>query len=116
MDNTEKKEYLAMYRVYQAKIQRLNELKEESFEAEERFSEALREAVMHRNKIESEIECMDNPILSEILAQKYQCGKTLEEIACCMNYSRRQIERLHIKALEEFKTDTELSVCRRERF
>lgn len=108
MDNTQKKEYLGMYRVYQAKIQRLKELKEENPDSDERFSEALREAVAHRNRIEYEIEGMDNPILSEILAQKYQCGKTLEEIACCMNYSRRQIERLHIKALEEFKKSSVL--------
>ena len=29
-------------------------------------------------------------------------GKTLEEISLILNYSKRHIERLHIKALEKF--------------
>ena len=102
MDNKEKKEYLSLYRIYLAKIQRYSELIAENPAENERFKIALKEAKMQRDKIETEIENISNPVLCEILAQKYQCGKTLEEISVSMNYSQRQIERLHIKALGEF--------------
>ena len=49
------------------------------------------------------IDAVDGGILSEILSQKYICGRSLEEIGYLINYSKRQTERLHIKALLKFK-------------
>lgn len=103
MTLTEKKEYLSLYKIHHAKISRLKELIGDYPDEAEKYKENLKEAKLMRDKIEKEIELLNNPILVEVLAQKYQCGKTLEEIAYCMNYSTRQIERLHLKALGEFQ-------------
>jgi hypothetical protein len=103
MTLSEKKEYLNLYKIHNAKIRRLKELIGDYPDESEKYKENLHEAKLMKDKIEKEIELLDNPILVEVLAQKYQCGKTLEEIAYCMNYSTRQIERLHLKALNEFK-------------
>ena len=54
-------------------------------------------------EIEQKISNVDDELLCEILYQKYILGKTLEDIAVILNYSKRHIERLHIKALEKFK-------------
>lgn len=103
MTLTEKKEYLSLYKLHQAKIRRLSELIADYPDDSQKFKTQLLNAQISRDKIEKEIEMLNNPILSEVLAQKYQCGKTLEEIAFCMNYSTRQIERMHIKALNLFE-------------
>lgn len=103
MTLTEKKEYLSLYKIHNAKIRRLTELIGDYPEEAEKYRISLHKTKLARDKIEKEIELIENPVLAELLAQKYQCGKTLEEIACCMNYSTRQIERLHIKALNLFK-------------
>ena len=103
MTLNEKKQYLSNYKTHQAKIRRLCELIADYPEDAERLKPQLLEAKKQRDKIETEIELLGNPIFSEILAQKYQCGKTLEEIAYCMNYSTRHIERLHTNALKIFE-------------
>lgn len=99
----EKKEYLGLYRVHNAKIRRLTELIGDYPEDSQKLKKSLRETKLAKDKIEKEIELLEHPVLVEVLAQKYQCGKTLEEVAFCMNYSTRQIERLHTKALNLFK-------------
>ena len=63
----------------------------------------IRSAGILRNEIEDKINDMDDGLLAEILFQKYILGTTLEGIALILNYSKRHIERLHIKALEKFK-------------
>ena len=103
MTINEKKEYLSNYRTNLAKIKRLSELIADYPEDSDRLKPQLTEAKKVRDKIENEISLLGNPIFSEILAQKYQCGKTLEEIAFCMNYSTRHIERLHTNALKIFE-------------
>ena len=103
MTLNEKKEYLNLYKVNQAKIHRFSQQIAEFPEDAQRLSGLLDAAQKTRDRIESEIECIGNPILSEVLAQRYQCGKTIEEIACCMNYSTRQIERLLRKAVACFE-------------
>ena len=103
MTLSEKKEYLSLYKIHHAKMLRFKELIEDYPDEAQKYKEQLYEAKLMRDKIEKEIELLSNPILVEVLAQKYQCGKTLEEIAYCMNYSTRQIERLHLKALDEFE-------------
>lgn len=103
MTLNEKKQYLLNYKMHQAKIRRLSELIADYPEDAERLKPQLLESKKLRDKIENEINLLSNPIFSEILAQKYQCGKTLEEIAFCMNYSTRHIERLHTNAIKIFE-------------
>ena len=67
------------------------------YEKQIRLSEKLRQ------EIEEKINDMDDGLLCELLFQKYILGTTLEQIAIILNYSKRHIERLHIKALENFK-------------
>ncbi len=76
-------------------------MKEINPDKEELYRRQLDECVRLRDKMEEEIERTDGGILSEILAQKYICGKSLEEIALLIGYCKRQTERLHLKALEK---------------
>ncbi len=98
----EKKRFLKQYRIQQSKIQRLEEMRKRCPERADRYRASIRECRRFRNLIEDCIDATDGDILSEILSQKYICGRTLEEISYQFNYSKRQIERLHIKALEKF--------------
>lgn len=67
------------------------------------YNKKIKDCKTLRDEIEEKIKTVDGGILSEILFNKYILGKTLEEISFILNYSKRQIERLHIKALEKFK-------------
>ena len=98
----EKKKYLSTYRLQQAKIGRITEMLTLFPDEETILKKQLLEARQRRDKIEQEILALDDEILSELLSQKYMCGRSLSEIAICMNYSKRQIERLHKKALTMF--------------
>ena len=64
------------------------------------FMLELKTAYDLRNNIEKAIKNLPDNLLSEILYRKYILGKTLEEISFTLNYSKRHIERLHLKALE----------------
>ena len=99
----EKIEYLKTYRTSTAKIKRVRQMMEDCPEYRDRYSAMLKSAQNTRIKLEDEIDSVDGGILSEILSQKYICGKSLEEVGYCVNYSKRQVERLHLKALEKFK-------------
>ena len=99
----EKKEYLLSYRVQQLKIERIRCLMMQNPDRREKYKGTLHRTERLRNKIEDEIDAVDNSILSEILYGKYICRKSLEEIADKLSYSKRQIERLHLKALEKFE-------------
>lgn len=103
MSIEEKKNYLKGYRVQQAKIKRLEQMVFEAPEKKEKYLKLLQGAVEKRDKIEEEIESVDGGILSEILFQKYICCHSLEEIAYMISYSKRQTERMHIKALTAFE-------------
>ncbi len=94
-----KRDYLAMYRLLQSKIKRLMEMIEISPERAEHYKKQLDTARKRKDGIESSIEGLKDERLAEILFQKYICAKTFEQIAYEMNYSQRQIERLHNKAL-----------------
>ncbi len=102
MTRQAKKHYLESYRLQQAKITRFNDLMVELPDKRDIYLICIEKAEQFRKRIEKQIERVDGALLSEILFQKYLCGKTLEEIAYLLNYSHRQIERLHIKALENF--------------
>ena len=65
----------------------------------EKYKREISEAILLRDFIENDIGNITDKIESEVLAQKYLCGKTLEEIGYIINYSKRHTERLHLKAL-----------------
>ena len=99
----EKRKYLESYRFLQLKIERLRMMMLQNPERREFYKGTMHRAEHLRNKIEDEIEAIDNMVLSEILYCKYVCRMSLEEVADRLFYSKRQIERLHIKALEKFE-------------
>lgn len=99
----EKKEYLKLYLLQESKINRLKHMIIKNPENIEIYEKEIAKAKLLRNEIEVKINNVSNPLLSELLIQKYIMGKTLEEISLILNYSKRHIERLHIKALENFE-------------
>ena len=103
MTNSEKKVHLREYRIQQSKILRMTEILQKYPNEAERCREKIRDAWQVREGIENEILSLQDNMLREILAQKYLCGHTLGQIAERMNYSKRQIERLHVKALEHLE-------------
>ncbi len=102
MSENEKKEYLKLYRLQQPKIDRAKILMRSNPAKRDTHLELLKQAQRVREKIESEIESVDDNILREILFSKYVLGLTLENISESLCYSKRQIERLHKKALTNF--------------
>ena len=99
----EKKEYLSIYLLQNEKIRRLKETALQNPEEKEKYISQIKAAQTLRREIEDKIEAVDGGVLSELLYLKYVCGKTLMQISYALNYSVRQIERLHIKALQKFK-------------
>lgn len=99
----EKKKYLKQYLLQESKISRLKTMSQVNPEFKENYDILIEKSLALRSKIEEQISSVDDDILSEVLFQKYVFGKTLEDISCILNYSIRQIERLHIKALDKFK-------------
>lgn len=101
--NKEKKEYLSLYLLQNEKIRRLRETALKNPEEKEKYISQIKAAQTLRREIEDKIEAVDGGVLSELLYLKYVCGKTLMQISYELNYSVRQIERLHIKALGKFE-------------
>ena len=101
--NKEKKEYLSLYLLQNEKIRRLKETALQNPEEKEKYISQIKAAQTLRRDIEEKIEAVDGGVLSELLYLKYVCGKTSMQISYELNYSVRQIERLHIKALEKFE-------------
>ena len=101
--NRQKKEYLSLYLLQNEKIRRLSETALQNPEDKEKYIMQIESAQTLRRDIEDKIESVDGGVLSELLYLKYVCGKTLMEISYELNYSVRQIERLHIKALDKFE-------------
>ncbi|MBQ0084054.1 MAG: hypothetical protein KBS52_04740 [Clostridiales bacterium] len=102
MSDNEKKEYLELYLVQSPKIERLSEQMRSNPMASRRYIKQIRNARKLKKEIEQNIDRVDGGLLSEVLGQKYLCGKSLEEIALTLNYSKRHIERLHASAIERF--------------
>ena len=98
----EKKEYLNQYKIQGIKINRLKEMALECPKNQEIYILKINSAQKLRDEIESKISAMKDEVLSELLFQKYVFGLPLEEVGYIINYSKRQTERLHRKALEEF--------------
>ena len=101
MENEKKKEYLDLYLLQQAKITRLKRQMEVNPEASERYIIKIKNAQLLREKIEEDIERVDSGLLSEVLSQHYLCGRSLEQTAFALNYSKRHIERLYKTAMEK---------------
>lgn len=101
--NTEKKEYLSLYLLQNEKIRRLKDMSINNPEKKDKYELQIKAACDLRDEIEEKIEKVDGGVLSELLYLKYVCGKTLLEVSYALNYSVRQIERLHIKALSKFE-------------
>ena len=97
----EKREFLKKYRILVSKIKRIKEMLEGDTERREKYIKDMNTARGIRDKIEDMIERVDGEILSEVLFQKYICGRSIEAIALTLNYSKRQIERLHLRALQK---------------
>lgn len=100
-----KKQYLELYLIQQAKIERLRDQMRINPKTVRRYRKKIRAAEKLRRRIEDSIDAVDGGILSEVLSQKFLCGKSLEQIALTLNYSKRHIERLFIRAMEKFDID-----------
>lgn len=100
-----KKEYLELYLIQQAKINRLRDQMRINPKTVRRYRKKIRDAERLRRRIEDAIDGVDGGILSEVLSQRFLCGKSLEQIAVTLNYSKRHIERLYIRAMEKFDID-----------
>ncbi len=98
-----KKEYLKLYRTQQNIINRLNEMIMQNPDEYDKYIKEIKKCEDVRQNIENDISKVSNEILREVLFLKYICGKNLLEVSCLINYSKRQTERFHRKALEEFK-------------
>ena len=103
MQLEEKKKILNTYILQETKICRYRQMADLYPERRDEFIKKADSCNRLRLRIEDSITGMDEDILSELLFQKYVFGKTLEEIAFNMNYSKRHIERLHITALEKLE-------------
>lgn len=103
MNTDEKRTYLKSYKVQHLKLRRMKEMMDMCPENKEKYQKEYIHTLNLRNKIEEEIDGVDGAVLTEILSQKYICGRSLEQISFAMNYSKRQIERLHLKALDMLK-------------
>ncbi len=100
---TQKKKYLKQYLLQENKIKRLVEMKITKPNEAKKCQIEINNCKALRQEIEEKISKIDDTLLSELLYEKYILGKTLEDISFDLNYSVRQIERLHIKALEKIE-------------
>lgn len=104
MDIEKNREFLRKYRILLTKISRLKNMISLCPENRRKYLCEIKECTTLRDRIERAIEAVDGDLLSEILSLKYMCGKTIEEISMDICYSKRQTERLHIRALSLIKT------------
>ncbi len=99
----EKKKFLNHYLLQEAKINRLYEMIRINPIRKEEYESKIKRCKELRLEIEEKINNVDDELLCELLFEKYILGKTLEDISVILNYSKRHIERLHIRALEKFE-------------
>lgn len=99
----EKREYLELYALQIARINRLYLLSVKNADKSKQYEAEVSSAKSLRDVIENDINNLKDKFESEVLAQKYLCGKSLEETAEMLNYSKRQIERIHLTAIEHLK-------------
>lgn len=97
------REKLLGYRVSGAKMERFYEMALMFPREKKKFEKQAEKCRESMADIEKKISEVDDGILSEILFQKYVLGKSLEAVSEAVNYSKRQIERLHLIALEKIR-------------
>ena len=107
MSVDEKRKYLELYALQQARINRYSMLSAKNADKMEKYKLKMSTAMSIRDIIEDDIDKMEDKKESEVLAQKYLYGKSLEETAHMLNYSRRQVERLHLSGLEHLRPSME---------
>ena len=103
MDIERKRSALKKYRILLSKISRLKNMISLCPENKAKYLSEIKRCISTRDRIESAIDAVDGDILSEILSLKYMCGKSIEEISLDICYSKRQTERMHVKALSLIK-------------
>lgn len=103
MSLDDKRSYLELYALQQARINRYSMLAAKNADKMEKYKQKMTTAMSIRDIIEDDIDKMEDKKESEVLAQKYLCGRSLEETAEMLNYSRRHIERLHLSGLEHLR-------------
>lgn len=103
MQKEEKKQYLKQYMLQQAKIERLKEMCRLHPEKTAKYEKQIESSIKLREEIEMAVNSLQEPLLCELLYQKYILGKTLEELSLILNYSLRHTERLHKTAIEKIK-------------
>lgn len=103
MSVEEKRKYLELYALQQAKIDRYSKLSARNADKKAKYKREMTKAMSVRDIIEKDIESLADTLESEVLAQKYLCGKSLEETAELLNYSRRQVERIHLSGLANLR-------------
>lgn len=96
-----KKDYLKQYLIQAVIIRDANEMLNTNHINKTKCLETIKKAHKLQESIEEAINLVDDSLLRELLTEKYILGKTLEQIAFNLNYSVRQIERLHKKAIEK---------------
>ena len=101
MTNEEKKRYLQNYRLVAAALKR-TERQVFLYGSDEEILNEQKKYIFALKKIKEELSLINEPILREILTQKYLCGLTLNKISDNLGYSLRQTARLHKKAIEQF--------------
>lgn len=72
-------------------------------EIENEINQKIDLKLILRKEIEASIESVDDDTLRTLLRYRYLCGMTFEEVAVRMNYSWRQVIRLHGAALQKVK-------------
>ena len=87
----QKKDYLNKYILQEQVINRLKKMCLKNPQNISKYKEEIINAETLRDEIEEKIIGMENPVFCELLSEKYIFGRTLEEIALILNYSKRHI-------------------------
>lgn len=72
-------------------------------EEEDKLADMIKKYLEVKEIIKNQIFRMDNPLYSDLLFEKYVVGLSFIKMQETMNYSRRQLIRLHGVALLEFE-------------
>ena len=103
MSINDKKDYLKSYRLQENLIRTLKRLCIENPSQKDVLHTKIEECENLRTQIAEKIFKIKDTRYKVLLYEKYMNGRTLEEIALILNYSKRHAERLHIAALKSFK-------------
>lgn len=99
----EKKDYLNSYRLQESVIRMLKRLCVENPSQRKQLLNQIKECEALRTQIAEKIQQIKDVRYKVLLYEKYINGRTLEEIAVILNYSKRHAERLHIAALKNIE-------------